>query len=88
MKKIDFDNAATLIALIVVLFGVFAAAESALAGTDDGGSARAPARVTAEEARQAEMADEAIRSLAEDTKVELDIQLADHKSVAVTGSSR
>ena len=85
MKKIDFDNAAALVALVVVLFGVFAAAESALAGTVEGGSARPPARATAEEARQEAMADEAIRSLAEDTKLALDIQLGDHKSVANAG---
>lgn len=85
MKKFDFDYAASLVALVVVLFGVFAAAGSALAGTEEGGSARTPVRATAEEARQTEMADEAIRSLAEDTRLELDIQLGDHNSVAYAG---
>lgn len=84
MKKLDYDNGFSYLALAVVLFGVFAAAQSALAGDTDDDHTRLPARVEQadEVARQEAMAEDAVDALERAVTIDLDIKIADHMSTA------
>ena len=86
MKKLDYDNSFAYIALIVVLFGVFAAAENALASGTAGDQDRLAPRtqLADEQARQEAMAEEAAHAVSEAVELDLDIQLSNHTFIAST----
>ena len=83
MKAFDWENRLAIVATGVVLFGVLAAAESAFA---EGDEARVAAnRETAiseprQAATQRAMAEEAIRAVESEVRLDLDIQLKDQTS--------
>ena len=85
MKKFNVENSLAVLGAVVVLVGVFFAAEDALAGSqaierDD--PVRLPARVVEKDnpSRQASMAEEAAAELKKDVRLSLDIQLRAHNS--------
>ncbi len=84
MRKFNYVSGAAYLALVVVLFGVLAAAESALADGQDDAIDRLPPRVKLadEEARQEAMAEEAANALSREIVLDLDIQLTDTTSTA------
>ena len=84
MRKFNYVSGAAYLALVVVLFGVLAAAESALADGQDDAIDRLPPRVKLadEEARQEAMAEEAANALSSEIVLDLDIQLTDTTSTA------
>ena len=86
MKKFDYDHNLAVLALGVVLFGVFAAADDALAGDLDGNPDRLAPRtqLADEEARQETMAEEALDALSDAIQLDLDIKLANPTSTAST----
>ena len=83
MKAFDWENRLAIVATGVVLFGVLAAAESAFADGEDAGLA-ANRETAISEPRQAEtqraMAEEAIRAVESEVRLDLDIQLKDQTS--------
>ena len=85
MKKISIEHGFAILAAVVVLVGVFFAAEDALAGseiTPHQEQVRLPARIVSkdESSRQLAMAEDAARSVREAVQLELDIQLGNHIS--------
>ena len=75
MKAFDWENRLAIVATGVVLFGVLAAAESAFAESDE---TAVPAPRLAETQRA--MAEEAIRGVRSEVRLDLDIQLKDQRS--------
>ena len=79
MKAFDWENRLAILATGVVLFGVLAAAGSAFAE-----GAEASRETAVSEPRQAEaqraMAEEAIRAVKSEVRLDLDIQLKDQRS--------
>lgn len=85
MKKQNMDNGFAILAALVVLVGVFFAAEDALAGSEIAShqeQVRLPARIVNkdETSRQVEMAEDAARSVKDAVRLDLDIQLGNHIS--------
>ncbi len=85
MKKLTMEDALAVLGAVVVLVGVFFAAEDALAGSDvrdQEAQIRLPARILNkdEAARQAEMAERAAASVVDAARLELDIRLGNHTS--------
>ena len=85
MKKINIEHGFAILAAVVVLVGVFFAAEDALAGseiTPHQEQVRLPARIVNkdESSRQVAMAEDAARSVKKAVQLELDIQLGNHIS--------
>jgi hypothetical protein len=84
----NMENVFAILAAVVVLVGVFFAAEDALAGSGIAPhqeQVRLPARVANkdETARQADMAEDAARSVKEAVRLDLDIQLGNHTSTVM-----
>ena len=87
MKRLNMETGFAILAAVIVLVGVFFAAEDALAGSEIAAHSeqvRLPARiVTQDEAtRQAEMAEAAAESIEKAVQLDLDIQLGNHTSTA------
>ena len=85
MKKLNMETGFAILAAVVVLVGVFFAAEDALAGSDIAPhpeQVRLPARILNEDdaSRQASMAADAAESVREAVRLDLDIQLGSHTS--------
>ena len=85
MKKLTREDALAVLGAVVVMVGVFFAAEDALAGSDVRGpeaETRLPARILCkdEAARQAEMAERAAKAVRRAAQLELDIRLGNHTS--------
>ena len=85
MKRLNMETGFAILAAVVVLVGVFFAAEDALAGSEIAPhqeQVRLPARiVTKDEAtRQVEMAEDAAESIEKAVRLDLDIQLGNHTS--------
>ncbi len=83
MKAFDWENRLAMVATGVVLFGVLAAAESAFAEGDDaevGASRQTVAAELLKSETQKAMAEEAIRAVESEVKLDLDIQLKDRTS--------
>lgn len=85
MKRLNMESGLAILAAVVVLVGVFFAAEDALAGseiTPHQEQIRLPARIVNkdEASRQADMADDAARSVRKAVELDLDIQLGNHTS--------
>ncbi len=89
MKNVNMDNGLAILGTVIVLVGVFFAAEDALAGSnvrDQEAHVRLPARILKEDeaARQADMADRAAESVLTAARLELDIRLGNHTSTVRT----
>ncbi len=87
MKKLNTENSFAILAAAVVLVGVFFAAEDALAGSEIAPhqeQVRLPARIVNKDnaLRQVDMAEDAAQSVKEAIRLDLDIQLGNHTSIA------
>ena len=85
MNRLNTESGFAILAAAVVLVGVFFAAEDALAGSEIAPhqeQVRLPARIAKkdETARQADMAEDAVESVKEALRLDLDIQLGNHTS--------
>ncbi len=85
MKRLNMETGFAILAAIIVLVGVFFAAEDALAGSEIAPhqeQVRLPARIVNEDdaTRQAEMAEDAAQSIEKAVRLDLDIQLGNHTS--------
>lgn len=83
MKRMNMEDGFAILAAVVVLVGVFFAAEDALAGSEIAPhqeQVRLPARIINkdESSRQVDMAEDAARSVKEAVRLGLDIQLGNH----------
>jgi hypothetical protein len=85
MKKLNREDALAVLGAVIVMVGVFFAAEDALAGSnvrDRETQTRLPARILKkdEAARQADMAERAAEAVLRAAQLELDIRLGIHTS--------
>ena len=90
MKKMNVEDGLAIIGALIVMVGVFFAAEDALAGSNSNPPVeqiRLPSRILAEDeaARQAEMAERAAESIQNALKLDLDIRLGNHTSTVRRG---